>query len=103
MKKIRTCFSSIIKLTAITLFSANVTANNIGAASIEGIHSVDYDGEISPTNPSKLSGGSNVTFTSVGTANGGSTETGKGILEYDGDNLYLGSVLFPDMDMVIND
>ena len=102
MKKIRTCFSSIIKLTAITLFSANVTANNIGAASIEGIHSVDYDGEISPTNPSKLSGGSNVTFTSVGTANGGSTETGKGILEYDGDNLYLGSVLFPDMDMVIN-
>ena len=102
MKKIKTCFSSIIKLTAITLFSANVTANNIGAVSVIGIHSSTFDGPISGTNPSKLSGGSNVTFTSVGTANGGSTETGKGILKYDGDNLYLGSVLLPDMDVVIN-
>ena len=54
------------------------------------------------TNPSKLSGGSNVTFVSVGTANGGSTETGKGILKYDGDTLYLGSVLLPDMDVEID-
>ena len=102
MKKIKTCFSSIIKLTAITLFSANVTANNIGAVSVIGIHSSTFDGPISGTNPSKLSGGSNVTFTSVGTANGGSTEIGKGILKYDGDNLYLGSVLLPDMDVVID-
>ena len=39
MKKIKTCFSSIIKLTAITLFSANVTANNIGEVSVIGIQS----------------------------------------------------------------
>lgn len=102
MKKIKTCFSSIIKLTAITLFSANVTANNISTVTVLGIHSSTFDGPISGTNPSKLSGGSNVTFTSVGTANGGSTETGKGILKYDGDNLYLGSVLLPDMDVVID-
>ncbi|MDB4453580.1 hypothetical protein N9123_01500 [Pseudomonadales bacterium] len=77
-------------------------ANNINSASVIGIHSTTFDGPISGTNPSKLSGGSNVTFVSVGTANGGSTETGKGILKYDGDTLYLGSVLLPDMDVEID-
>lgn len=102
MNKFKQCFSSAIKLTAITLFAANVNANNINSASVIGIHSTTFDGPISASNPSKLSGGSNVTFTAVGTANGGSTETGKGILKYDGDRLYLGSVLLPDMDVVIN-
>ena len=102
MIKLKQCFSSVVTLTAITLFAANVNANNISSATVTGIHSTTFDGPISSSNPSKLSGGSNVTFSDAGTTHGGVTESGKGILKYDGDNLYLGSVLLPDLDIVIN-
>ena len=101
MNKFKQCFSSVIKLTAITLFAANVNANNISSASVTGIHSTTFDGPISAGNPSVLNGVSNVTFTAVGTTLGGVTETGKGILKFDGDNLYLGSVLLPDLEIEI--
>ena len=85
----------------LSLISLGAVANNIGSAQITGIHSTTFDGPISASNPSKLNGGSAVVFNAVGTSHGGVTETGTGILKFNGDTLYLGSVVLPDMDVVI--
>jgi len=85
----------------VSLFAMSVSANNIASGGITGIHSTTFDGPISASNPSKLDGGSAVTFTNVGTAHGGITEQAVGILKWNGDKVFLGSVLLPDMDVVI--
>ena len=83
----------LIQTMIISLVSTTVLANNIASGGITGIHSTTFDGPISASNPSKLDGGSAVTFTNVGTAHGGITEQAVGILKWNGDKVFLGSVL----------
>lgn len=90
-----------IQALIISVFATSVSANNIASGGIIGIHSTTFDGPISASNPSKIDGGSAVSFNSVGTAHGGITEQAIGILKWNGDKAYLGAVLLPDMDIVI--
>lgn len=75
---------------------------SVASADVLGIHSATFDGAPAADGtfiPAIT--GTNVTFTNVGTANGGSTATGTGIVEYDGTTLRLASVLLPDLDVSI--
>ena|GEM_PF-1742396 len=84
--------------------------SNISAVNPINIWSYTFDGNTAAPNPNNefvpdVPSGhvSNVAFTPVGTDNGGSTLTGTGIVEFNGDRLILATVLFPDMNVLITD
>ena len=79
----------------------------VASVSILDIHSWTYEGD-RPANPNNDfpppydSNITTVSFTEVGQANGGQTETGTGVLVFDGDVLTFGSLLLPDFDINIS-
>ena len=103
MKHIKTLLKTSCLL-ALTSISAVAGATNLSSADVNAIHSATFDGGAPAPDGNFIPAptGTNVTFTNVGTNNGGVTATGKGVIEYDGTTARLLTVLLPDLDITIN-
>ena len=102
---------SIIGCAAITaVLCAPSFADDVASVTINDLFSTTFDNAAQPlpddgtftgTFPDAATQPRQVAFTDVGTANGGTTATGTGVVYYDGTTLRLGSVLFPDQDVAV--
>ena len=91
--------------------AAPTTQNqNISTVTPVNIWSYTFDGNVAAPNPNNefvpdvpSNHVSAVNFVPVGTDNGGTTVSGTGYIELDGDRLIAASIIFPDMDVEIID
>jgi len=99
-----------VSVDTIVIAAEGDSASNVASFSIIDLFSTTFDNAAQPlpddgtftgAYPDASTQPRQVAFSDVGTANGGITETGTGILSYDGSTLFLSAILFTDQDVQV--